>query len=169
MSGEAMRGFGLVEVMVAMLVSMVALLALGAFTLAMIDQGEIARERIAAVHLAESLLEVWQADANDYVPSVQSDCSTSVRQSAPSYPVSASCQSSLVHVTFTIQADEQALSAPMPGTTPSMGTLSGVAALTLVPKVKVVKVSWYHKKTGNAAKDAARLHSVFLLHVTEVR
>ncbi|RMH61866.1 MAG: hypothetical protein D6678_02190 [Zetaproteobacteria bacterium] len=163
------RGFGLVEVMVAMLVSMVALLALGAFTLSMLDQGELARERIAAVHLAESLLEEWQADANDNFPSLRSDCSSAAAQNASSYPLTSSCISPLVHVTFNIEANEQGLSAPMPGATPALAALTGVAGLTLVPKVKTVKVSWYHKKTGNASKDAGRLHSVFLLHVSEVK
>ncbi len=164
-----MRGFTLIEVMIALVISMVALLAIGSFTVSMMNQGQIARERLAAVHLAESLLEEWQHDGKDYFPNVKADCSTQPRTAMPTYPVTVSCTPATARTNFTVQALEQSAEGPMPPAPLKIGTFAKVDPYTVTPKVKVVKVSWYHKPTGNAQKDKSRFHSVFLTHVSAVK
>ena len=169
MKGGMVRGFTLIEVMIALVISMIALLAIGSFTASMMDQGQIARERLAAVHLAESLLEEWQHDSKDYFPLVQADCSTQPRASVPAYPVTVSCTPVVAHRAFTVQALEQPAKGPMPPAPLTIRTFSRVDPYQVTPMVKVVKVSWYHKPTGDAQKDKNRLHSVFLTHVSAVK
>jgi len=167
--GGAMRGFTLVEVMIALVISMVALLAIGSFTVSMMDQGQIARERLAAVHLAESLLEEWQHDGQDYFPNVKADCSTTPRTVKPVYPISVSCMPVTAKTSFTVQVLENPAEGPMPPAPLQLRGFSTVDPYTVTPKVKVVKVSWYHKPTGNVQKDKSRFHSVFLTHVSAVK
>jgi len=60
------KGFTLIEVMVAMVIMAVTLLALGAFTLTVLNADNIARQRTVATHLAEQELENWYSST--YVP-----------------------------------------------------------------------------------------------------
>lgn len=52
-------GFTLIELMVALVVISVSLLALGAFTLAVLSSDNVARQRTVATQLAEQELEKW--------------------------------------------------------------------------------------------------------------
>lgn len=54
-------GFTLIELMVALVIISVSLLALGAFTLAVLSSDNEARQRTVATHIAEQELEKWFA------------------------------------------------------------------------------------------------------------
>jgi len=56
---ETERGFTLIEIMVAMLIASVTLLALGAFTIAVLSQDNVARQRVVATHLGEQMVDEW--------------------------------------------------------------------------------------------------------------
>jgi len=53
------RGFTLVELLVALVIISVGLLALGAFTIGVLKSDKVAQQRTVAVHLAEQELEKW--------------------------------------------------------------------------------------------------------------
>lgn len=53
------QGFTLIEIMVAMLIASVTLLGLGAFTIAVLSQDNVARQRAVATHLGEQMVDEW--------------------------------------------------------------------------------------------------------------
>jgi prepilin-type N-terminal cleavage/methylation domain-containing protein len=55
-------GFTLIEAMVAMVVISVSLLAMGAFTLAVMRSDNTAQQRTVGMHVAEQALEQWYSD-----------------------------------------------------------------------------------------------------------
>lgn len=55
------KGFTLIETLVALLIISISLLALGAFTIAVLSSDNVAVQRSIAVHLAEKKLEQWNA------------------------------------------------------------------------------------------------------------
>jgi len=57
--GKRQGGFTLIELMVTMVIISVSLLALGAFTLAVLSSDNVARQRTVATHIAEQELENW--------------------------------------------------------------------------------------------------------------
>jgi len=170
------RGFTLVEVLVALVVISVGMLALGSFYTSMIQQESIAQERITAVHMAEQLIEDWERDNQPPTPSCK------VGNNAPTLvlgTVTTGCKASVataVPMTYDILIDEQPAKAPLPVTHPNNPSVttnnsSGVGMypmLTLTnaqgqviqnsPPVMVrsVRVSWTHDVT----------RSVQLTHIT---
>ena len=164
------RGFTLIEVLVTLLIVSVGMLALGAFFTTSIHQEGVAQERIAAVHMAEQIIEAWQ-DGNA-VPTP--DCTVS--GAVPTLVIgttTTNCRASNgVPVAFDLTLREAPATAPLPTTHPNNGTgavvtgnlLSGVdpytqqviAGSTSV-KVRTVTVAWTH---------GGQSRSVFLSHIT---
>jgi len=156
-----MAGFTLIEILVTLVIVSVAVLSLGSFTVSMVSSGNVSRERLAAVHVAEQVLEYWQHDNSDFAPTISStDCSMSTATSLPPYPVSVTCRpASGVSVSYTIVSDQIQASGPLPS------NLSAFQSFTKqgynnTPQTKVVTVSWSHQGKG---------HSIYLTHLSQVK
>ncbi len=159
---RSQRGFTLIEIMVVLLVTAVALLALGSFSLSVMDSGTQSRERLTAVHLAEQVIEEWQHDANDYYPAIASDCTMSAGSAALTIGTTKTYTCTPVAGTqnlFTIAADVSAANAPLPDGLGNIAStaMSGTVTYINTPTVKLVTVSWPHK---GATK------SIYLTHLT---
>lgn len=153
-------GFTLIEILVALVISSVIILSLGAFALSIIDNGQVSRERLSAVLLAEQVLESWQRDTNDRLSTIAADCTLTPAASAPSYPVSVTCTPGTgVSIAYTIVADETQVSGPLPSNLSAFQPF-GSSGFTVTPMTKVVTVSWAHK---------GRSRSVFLTHLSAVK
>lgn len=156
----AQRGFTLIEVMVVLLLTSVALLALGAFSLTAMDSGTLARERMVAVHLAQEVIEQWQHNSNDYLPSIASNCTMTDGTSAPTYPATITCTPATgPGVAYTILASTSSAQAPLPDGAGGVAfaALAATTAHPNTPVVKLVKVSWNHKGVAK---------SIYLTHLT---
>ena len=167
------------EILIVLLMTAVALMALGSFSIAMMDTGTQSRERLMAVHLAEQVVEQWQVDnVNDYPPIVQNNagsgtCEVLAGASTPTFPFVQTCKiSALTQYTVTMRRTQAR--APLPkkpnnadyfykatkaahcqngGAFPDMCDMAG----TPTPYVKVVEVSWAHKGQN---------HMIYLTHLT---
>jgi len=154
---RSQRGFTLIEVMVVLLVTSVALLALGSFSLSVMDSGTQSRERLTAVHLAEQVIEEWQYDGNDYFPNIAANCSMSAGSAVLAAATTFTCTPAAgVQVMFSITASVADANAPLPS---NLSTFQAMSAMSFssTPKVKLVTVSWPHK---GATK------SIYLTHLT---
>ena len=153
-------GFTLIEILIALIISSVVILSLGAFSISIMDSGQLSRERLSAVHLAEQVLEFWQRDANDYLPSIASDCTLSTAGSAPSYPATATCTPATgVSLSYTVVASQTQASGPLPSNLSTFQSFSS-SGFTVTPVTKVVTVTWSHKGTSR---------SIFLTHLSAVK
>ncbi|MDQ6990528.1 MAG: type II secretion system protein [Mariprofundaceae bacterium] len=177
------RGFTLVEILVALVIVSVGMLALGSFYTSMISQEGIAQERIIAVHMAEQLIEDWQ---NTNTPPTPNCIINGVAAGVlpinilpttnPMISISNCRVNNGISVAFTIILTETPAKAPLPVSHPNNPSLNvtdstGVGMYPLLtlsdasgnviagsPQVKVrsVKVSWIHSK----------IQSVYLTHIT---
>jgi len=175
------KGFTLVEVLVALVVISVGMLALGAFYTSMIKQESIAQERIEAVHMAEQLIEDWERTNKPPTPNCTvpngtvkplivgtqlQGCTVDIGKGVP--------------VSFDILINEQPAKAPLPVSHPNNPNTitpvinsSGVDVYTMLQKtdvygnviqnsppvmVRSVTVSWTH--------GTKKPHSVLLTHIT---
>lgn len=153
-------GFTLIEILITLVISSVIILSLGGFALSIIDGGQMSRERLSAVHLAEQVLESWQRDTNDRLSTIASDCTLTPAASAPSYPVSVTCTPDTgVTIAYTVVANETQASGPLPPVLSAFQSF-GSSGFTVTPMTKVVTVSWMHKGTSR---------SVFLTHLSAVK
>jgi len=151
-------GFTLVEVLVAMVIISVAVLSLGGFSLSVVGSGQVNRERLTAIHLAEQTIEFWQHDGNNYAPLVSSSCSFSSAAAAPTYPLSKICTpTSGVSISYTINMDEIRATAPLPTNPNGNNSNNGAFAVrdllgstAATPQLKAVMVSWSHKGTSRS-------------------
>ncbi len=151
------KGFTLIEIMIVLLVTAVALLALGTFSLSVMDSGTQSRERLNAVHLAEQVIEEWQHNSNDYFPTIAADCSMSAGSAVLTAASTSICTPATgVNVSFTIVASVADANAPLPS---DLSNFQAMTAMGLgnTPMVKLVTVSWPHKGSTN---------SIYLTHLT---
>jgi prepilin-type N-terminal cleavage/methylation domain-containing protein len=126
-------GFTLIEILIALVIVSVAILSLGGFAISIIDNGEMSRERLSAVHLAEQVLEFWQRDTNDYLPIIASDCALTTASSAPSYPVTVTCTpTSGVSIAYTVVASKTQASGPLPSNLSAFQSFTA-SGLTVTP------------------------------------
>ncbi len=174
LSYHIQRGFSLIEILIALMITTVALMALGVFSVAMMDSSGLSRERLTAVHLAEQVIESWQIDVNDFRPILSSACVLSVGTSATS-PASQTCTPG-ANLSFTVAMTTTQAQAPLP-TNPNnangLGTfkdwpgaftirnMTNTTQATPLPYVKAVTVSWAHK--------GGPTHSVFLTSLTRAQ
>jgi len=158
--GQVQRGFTMIEVLIAMLMTTVALMALGSFSLAMMDSGSVSRERLTAVHLAEQVIEAWQIDASDFRPVLSATCALSTGSSTTS-PTSQSCKPGS-QTSYTVSMTTTQAQAPLPTKPNNNGSNDGSFSIrnmigTPTPYVKAVTVTWTHKNDT---------HSVYLTSLT---
>lgn len=152
-------GFTLIEILIALVITSVIILSLGAFAVSIMDNGQISRERLSAVHLAEQVLEFWQRDANDYLPTIAADCTLTTAASAAGNPATATCTPATgVSLSYTVVAGQAPASGPLPTDLSSFQSFTS-SGLTVTPVTKVVAVSWMHKGESR---------SVFLTHLSAV-
>lgn len=153
-------GFTLVEILIALVISSVVILSLGAFGISIMDSGQLSRERLSAVHLAEQVIEFWQRDANDYLPNIASDCALTTASSAPSYPATATCTPATgVSTAYTVVASQTQATGPLASNLAAFQNFTS-SGFTVTPVTKVVTVTWSHKGTSR---------TVFLTHLSAVK
>jgi len=159
---KAQQGFTLIEIMIVLLVTAVALLALATLSLSVMDSGTESRERLNAVHLAEQVVEEWQRHSNDELPTISSDCSMDASAASQAVTsgtsVSQTCNfaSGGSMIDFTVKAEVFSANAPLPT---DLNNFQAMSAMTFStpPMVKLVTVSWAHKGENK---------SIFLTHLT---
>jgi len=153
-------GFTLIEVLVALVIVSVAILSLGSFTLSTVTSGQVSRERLTAVHLAEQVLEFWQHDANDYAPVISSTCALSTSGGAPNNPYTITCTpSSGISIAYTVVASSTQVTGPLAS---NLSTLQNFTkqGYNNTPLTKLVTVSWMNK---------GKTHSIYLTHLSMVK
>ena len=164
------RGFTLIEILVALVIVSVGVLALGGFGISVMGSGQVSRERLTAVHLAEQVLEFWQNDANDRPPDITvGTCGLTVLGADPAYPVTIACTPDAgIGISYTISVNRSVAQAPLPSAPnnsfvaiPNNNAGSSVRNMvgTITPWSKVETVTWSNK--GNS-------RSVFLTHMTKM-
>ncbi|MDQ6970570.1 MAG: type II secretion system protein [Mariprofundus sp.] len=153
MHAKSPQGFTLIEIMVALTIISVAILSLGSFSLGVVGNGQMDRERLTAIHLAEQVLEFWQNDANNYAPVIASSCTFTTATALPSYPLTSACTpSSGVSANFSVQMAILTATAPLPTNPNANNSNAGAFAVRNMiggaasnPIIKVATVSWSHK------------------------
>jgi len=155
------KGFTLIEILVTLVIVSVAVLSLGSFTISMVASGQVSRERLTAVHIAEQVLEFWQHDTSDYAPTIATtDCSLSASTAAPTYPLTVTCTPSTGSGgPYTIVSDQVQASGPLPGTPPATGLFTS-QGYNNTPYTKVVTITWSHR---------GKSHTIYLTHLSEVK
>jgi len=162
------RGFTLVEILITLLIVSVGMLALGSFFASSIKQESLAQERIAAVHMAEQIIEDWQRTNTLPTP----DCTVAgVAATAlvVGTAINGCVANSGVPVSFSIVINETAATAPLPSAHPNGPAAAGVLLSGINPNapfnviagspsvmVRIVSVSW--QQGGNP-------YNVFLTHI----
>jgi len=157
-------GFTLIEIMVTLVLTSVALLALGKFSLSVMDSESASIERLTAVHLAEQVIEEWQNDSNDYFPKIAANCTISTGTAAmtagqlPPPPTTCTTTSGVIK-TFTITAKVAPVTAPLPDGAGGVafGAMASTVTYPNTPVVKLVTVAWNHKGVQK---------SIYLTHLT---
>jgi len=156
------RGFTLIEILITLFIVTVGILALSRFTVAIMGSGQVASERMTAVHLAEQVLEFWQHDTNDLPPKIApKGCVLTAGGSAPSTTV---CKSAMgVKSNYTIYVNELPATGPLKDTTWGgfgRGTFRGAAPpfkTKPLPKTQLVRVTWIQKGVS---------HQIYLTHIS---
>jgi len=172
-------GFTLVEILVALVIVSIGVLALGSFGVASMSSGQTSRERLTAVHLAEQVIEEWQS--TDALPTLNTDyCQTATAWSASTSTSAAPCPTtdtittstatcapqSGAKISYAITAIESRVcGAPAAGGNAMafFGTTSAMGATITnanPPKTKVVTVSWTRREVTR---------SVYLTHLSRVQ
>jgi len=157
------KGFSLIEILIVLLLTAIALLALGTFSLSVMDSGTVSRERLTAVHLAEQVIEEWQRNGSDELPTIGADCSMDASTSSLAVvkgsPETQTCASTSGNATvnFTVVASVSDANAPLPSDLSNFQPMSGTTAFPITPMVKLVTVSWIHK---------GKSKSIYLTHLT---
>jgi len=157
---SSMAGFTLIEVLIALVIVSVAVLSLGNFTILTMGSGQVSRERITAVHLAEQVLEFWQNDANDYAPAIASDCVSSTVGAAPSYPLSVDCTpTSGIGISYTVQVSQVQVTGPLSNDLAAFQNFTK-QGYNNTPQTKLVTVTWLNKNKS---------YSIYLTHLSMVK
>ncbi|WP_100266565.1 type IV pilus modification PilV family protein [Mariprofundus ferrinatatus] len=153
-------GFTLIEILIALVVVSIGVMALGSFGITTMSSGQTSRERLTAVHLAEQVLEFWQQDANDRVPSIASDCAMTTMGSVPTYPTSNTCTPATgVGIEYTITTNKTTATGPLASNLSSMQNFIQPTGYANVPQTKLVTVTWARR---------GQTRSVYLTHLTKV-
>ncbi|OIQ02972.1 MAG: prepilin-type cleavage/methylation domain-containing protein [Zetaproteobacteria bacterium CG06_land_8_20_14_3_00_59_53] len=156
-------GFTLIEILVVLMLTSIALLALGTFSLSVMDSGTVSRERLTAVHLGEQVIEEWQRNINDQLPDINLDCSMDASVASITMvkgtTVTQTCglTSGNSTVDFTVEASVADANAPLPSNLNALQSMSGTVAFPNIPMVKLIVVRWDHKGVGK---------SIYLTHLT---
>ncbi len=172
-------GFTLIEILVSLTIVSIAVLALGSFGISTMTSGQISRDRLTAVHLAEQVVEAWQS--TDALPALDTGyCQTASAWTTATASTVAPCPTTGTvttstatcspltgeKISYSISSTESQVCGPLPaggaafaffGTSSVMGaTISNANP----PRTKVVTVSWTRKGTTR---------SVYLTHLSRVQ
>ncbi len=164
---QAEQGFSLIEVMVTLLVVSVGMLALGSFYVSSMQSERVSQERVAAVHLAEQILEDWQNTNSNPTPDCQI-AGVAAGALVVGAEISSCVMNNGIRTPFNILINEFPAKAPVPKghpshsgatTAPEMGVLlqDPANAASSPVNVRTVRVSW--TVTGKTRK-------VLLTHIT---
>ena len=155
-------GFTMIEILVSLTIVSIAVLALGGFGISSMSNGQISRERLTAVHLAEQVLEHWQHDANDRAPLIDTGtCVLTDATSAPAYPVTTTCTPSTgVGISYTLVVYQAQATGPLPSNLSAYQSLPQPTGYLNTPMTRLVTVSWSHKGVTR---------SIFLTHIAKPR
>ncbi len=163
------QGFSLIEMLVTLLIVSVGMLALGSFFISSIRSESASQQRLAAVHLAEQIIEDWQNTNTVPTP----DCKVGgVAAGALTLgtPTTSCVPNDGIPVPFDILIEEADAKAPIPnghllytgssGGPPVMGSLlrDPTNAGSSHVKVRKVTVSWL---------DKGQTKQVLLTHITK--
>jgi len=107
-----MRGFTLIEVMIAMMLALIGMLALGALTVTSMSLNTLARERVAAVNLGTRVMEKWIASPTDALPTPA--CNPAMGQLVVGANMICKPTSGEVNIQYTINAYFSDILAPIP-------------------------------------------------------
>jgi len=163
----AEKGFSLIEAMVTMLIVSVGMLALGSFYMSSIRSEGASQQRLAAVHLAEQIIEDWQHTTTNTLPTPNCKVAgAAAGQLALNTTITSCVPNDGVPVPFDILIEEADAKAPITnshalyagaaGGPPMMGSLLRDTGTNV--KVRKVKVSWTN--AGGQAKH------ILLTHIT---
>ena len=148
------KGFSLIEMMVTLMIVSIGMLALGSFYASGIRAEGSSLRRLAAVHMAEQVLEEWQNNNVLPTPNCQLVGGGAAGQLALGAPGITCIPNSGVSSPFNIVIQEVNAQAPIPnghklyagpaGGAPMMGSLLTLPTNNASPRVKVraVKVRW---------------------------
>jgi prepilin-type N-terminal cleavage/methylation domain-containing protein len=165
------KGFTLIEILVALTIVSVGVLALGSFSISTLGSGQTSRERLTAVHLAEQFIEEWQQ--TDILPTLDANyCKTTVAwtvstaKTALPCPVSGTTTTSVATCTplfgtklsYTISATESRVCGP-PSNGGNAFKFYSATPPNSNPKTKLVNVSWTRK---------GKTRAVFLTNLSKV-
>jgi len=171
-------GFTLIEIMVALVIVSVGVLALGSFGISSMSSGQVSRDRLTAVHLAEQVIEEWQS--TDILPVLDTNyCQTASAWVASTANTVAPCPTtdtvttstanctplSGEKITYSITTSESRVCGPQAAGGAAFGfyNTASVMGSTISnvtnPRTKVVTVNW-------TQKGVAR--SVYLTHLSRV-
>jgi len=176
MNNKYAHGFTLIEILVTLLIVSVGMLALGSFFGSSIRIEGMAQERIAAVHMAEQLIEDWQKTNTPPTP----DCTVAgVAAGALVLGTTlTNCKANNgVPVAFSLLLTQKVATAPLPTSHPSyaagtavpgqpnvkvgtmlQGVFNGQVLNGSAPvEVRTVSVSWQH---------GGKPYNVYLTHIT---
>jgi len=167
------KGFTLIEILVALVIISVGVLSLGSFSISTLSSGQVSRERLTAVHLAEQILEEWQKtgvlptlDSSNYCQGIAPWIVTTPKTVAPcpttkTMTVStASCTPLFgVKANYTIVVKESPLCGPSSIANDPFVFYNG-SALVPNPKTKVIIINWSHR---------GKPRSVFLTHISQAK
>jgi len=106
------RGFTLIEVMIAMMLALIGMLALGALTVTSMSLNTLARERVAAVNLGTRVMEKWIASPTDALPTPA--CNPAMGPLAVGIDMICKPTSGEVNIQYTINANISDILAPIP-------------------------------------------------------
>jgi len=153
-------GFTLIEVLVALVVVSVGVLSLGGFSISMMGNGQVARERLTAVHLAEQVMEVWQHNASNFAPSIDAVCASSDGSAVLGTPITVTCTpASGVSIAYVIVISQSPARGPKPTDLNTFQDFTQQAYNTS-PQVKLITVSWTNK---------GKAHQIYLTHLSKVK
>jgi len=152
------QGFTLIEVLVTLVIVSVGMLALGSFYVTSINSEGVAQERIAAIHLAEQLVEDWQKTDVRPTPDCTLPGGSAAGQLALGTKMLQCKANNGLSWTFDILIDENQAMAPIPPdhvNNPAAGGAAATANQTILGglvdtagnpvNVRFVKILWKHK------------------------
>ena len=158
------EGVTLIELMIALLIISVSVIALGSFSISSLETSHQAGQRLEATHIAEQIIEFWQHDANDRPPIIASDCSLATATSQFTFPNITSCappSNKGTAVDLTITIDSVNLSAPITSNgVISSSNFTQQPGYTISPLGKSVVITWVRE---------GQTEEIKLTHVSEVK
>ena len=167
------KGFTLIEILVALVIISVGVLSLGSFSISTLSSGQVSRERLTAIHLAEQILEEWQKSGA--LPTLDSTnyCQAPAPWTATTLPTVAPCPTTKtmtvststctplagVKANYTIVVKESPLCGPSNIAGAPFVFYNGSTAVPN-PKTKIITVNWTH---------SGKSRSVFLTHISQAK